>query len=180
MKKLTGKSIAVITLLGLSFQMLVFSTSVSSAMDAASFLASMAGNYRGRGTAVPFKGANAVRVSCKLSNSYKGAAKSLSLSGVCASTQGKVKVRGSLSNRGKSVTGSFIAPFAGATLTTSSGRMSGGKLLIHSTFKDKTGKLNKVRQVLTRAGKGFRSDVYVYEKAVKKFRSVGSMKFTRK
>ena len=112
-----------------------------SADPAGDFLKGLEGSWRGRGSAILPGRENAERITCQVTNSYKG--KALVVNGECASTQGKTSVSGRLNHAGETVTGSFINALQGASMTKSSGALSGGNLTVSSNFvENATGHLD--------------------------------------
>ena len=148
--------------------------------DAKAFFGTLEGKFKGRGKAVPQGGTKPVSISCRVSNTYSAGSGQLKISGNCASTQGKAKVSGALKHNGNRVSGSFISPFADMRLTSSSGSYSGGKLDVVSNFVEKgSGKLQRMRQIVKKAGNGFRTDFYTFDSATKKYKAAGSIIFTK-
>lgn len=150
------------------------------AESTAEFFGSLQGDFRGRGTAVPESGANPIRISCKISTEYSDEGQTLTISGDCASTQGKAKVSGELAHLDGKISGSFISPFSGMEMTSSSGTFGEGTLKVISNFvHNETGELRRVRQVVEREGDGFKAVFFSFEKSKQKFKEAGSIVFSR-
>ncbi len=152
---------------------------VARADTAGEFLKGLEGSWRGRGSAVIPGREKSERISCQVTNSYEG--KALVVSGECASTQGKTSVSGRLNHSGDAVTGSFINAFKGASMTKSSGSVSGGRLTVSSNFvENATGQLARTQQVIRKAGSGFKADFFVFDNASGAFEPAGSITFSQK
>jgi hypothetical protein len=166
----------------------LFATAVTAAMtmslpafadDGSALLASLAGNWNGRGSAKLPGREKAERVTCRIATNWDAAARTLAVAGVCATTQAKNNVRGSLKLEGGSVSGSFLGNFDGATATRSTGSVSGSELVVQTSFvNDATGALSQTRQVIRRGGGGFTSDFYLFDSRSGQFEKSGSMTFT--
>lgn len=146
--------------------------------DAASdFLKGLEGSYRGRGSAIMPGREKSERITCQVTNNYEGSA--LVVNGECASTQGKTSVSGRLSHAGDKVTGSFINAVRGASMTKSSGKISGGRLTISSSFVENgTGRLARTQQVIRKSGSGFKADFFLYDNASGTYQPSGSISFS--
>ena len=142
-------------------------------------LSRLAGEWRGRGTAkIPGRPA-AERVTCRIENRWDAAAKTLSVTGQCASSQGKSPVAGTLQLAGDSVSGSFLGEFDGATLTRSSGSVSAGELVVTTSFMiDATGTLRQTRQVIRPSDNGFTAEFFLFDNASRQFEISGAMEFS--
>ncbi len=146
---------------------------------AGDFLKGLEGSWRGRGSAVIPGREKSERITCQVTNNYEGQA--LVVSGECASTQGKTAVSGKLNHAGEKVTGSFINAFKGASMTKSSGSVSGGRLTVSSNFvENATGQLARTQQVIRKAGSGFKADFFVFDNASGAFEPAGSITFSAK
>lgn len=150
------------------------------AADAGSrFLASLAGEWNGRGSAKLPGREKAERVSCRIATKWDEAARTLEITGACATTQGKSPVSGRLTLDGAAVSGSFLGNFDGATPTRSSGTVSGNDLVVQTAFvNDATGQLMQTRQVIRRGGAGFSSEFYLFDSGSGRFEKSGSMSFS--
>lgn len=147
--------------------------------DAGSFLRSIAGDWRGRGTAKIPGRETEERISCKVQNQYDDSGSALVVRGNCATTQSKSSVSGKLEHSGNRVSGSLIGAFAGATITKSDGEVAGGQLVVSTNFVDNaTGTLTRSRQVIRKTGGGFKADFYLYDNKLGKFAKAGSLDFT--
>lgn len=149
------------------------------AADAGSFLLSIEGAWKGRGTArIPGR-ENEERISCKVDNRYEEKSAALEITGNCATTQSKSSVSGRLSHSGDEVTGSLMGTFEGATITRSSGKLSGNRLVVSTNFLDNaTGNLTRSRQVIRKTGSGFEAEFYTYSNKQRKFVKAGSIAFS--
>ncbi|MEC9342205.1 MAG: hypothetical protein VYD64_00010, partial [Pseudomonadota bacterium] len=140
----------------------MLATGLNAAMPAAQaaeaagqFLKRLEGEYRGRGSAMLPGRDDAEKVTCQLTNHYDADGKTLVVKGKCASAQAKSSVSGKMMHDGDSVSGSLISS-AEATVTKSSGSVSGGKLTVTTNFVDNTtGRLTRTLQVIRHAGSGF-------------------------
>lgn len=168
---------------------LVFCLVLASAMPAefaradaaADFLRTLEGSWRGRGSATIPGRLTPERITCQITNTYEAASGDLVVEGECASTQGKTPVQGKLSHKGSAVSGSIISTLRGATVTTSSGSISGGKLLVSSTLvEDATGRLVRTQQVIRREGGGFEASFFTYDNASGAFKPAGNLMFSAK
>lgn len=160
----------------------IFATGTSAyASDAASFLKGLDGSYRGRGKAIYAKGKKTVNVSCQIANHISDDGNSLKITGVCATTQGKAKVKGQLKLAGSKFSGAFFSPSTTMKLTKSFGAVKGDALTMTSFFLDsRTGLLTRIRQVVKKSGAGFSSSISTYDNAEKKYQPSGSIKFKKK
>jgi len=146
---------------------------------AADFLKGLEGSWRGRGSAILPGREKAERITCQVTNDYESGA--LVVKGECASTQGKSAVSGKLSHAGEKFTGSFINALQGARMTKSAGSLSGGNLVVSSSFVDNgTGNLTRTRQVIRKGGSGFKADFFIYDNASGSFKPSGSITFSAK
>jgi len=162
---------------------MIFCTSSAfsqSAGAAESFLASLSGDYRGRGQVVlPFK-SDREPVSCRVSNNYNAGSKALQVKGNCATAQGRNNVSGKLSVKDRSVVGNFLSPFSSSQITKSSSSFSGGRLVVSTSLVNKnTGNLTRVRQIVTRSRSGFISTFQRYDNASKAYKNTGTVRFTK-
>jgi hypothetical protein len=146
---------------------------------ASDFLKGLEGSWRGRGSALLPGRDKPERVTCQVKNDYQGDA--LVVNGECASTQGKAAVSGRLSHAGEKVSGSFLNALPGATMTKSTGALSGGNLVVSSSFvENATGNLTRTRQVIRKGGSGFKADFFTYDNASGSFQPSGSITFSAK
>lgn len=151
------------------------------ANDATSFLKGLDGSFRGRGKAIYAKGKKTVNVSCQISNHLSSDGTDLKITGVCATTQGKAKVKGRLKLAGTKISGAFFSPSATMKLTKSFGMVKGNALTVTSFFVDsRTGILTRIKQIVKKSGNGFSSSISTYDNASKKFLPSGSIKFKKK
>lgn len=159
---------------------LLAGTSVPAFADPASdFLKGLEGSWRGRGSAILPGREKAERITCQVTNDFQGDA--LVVNGECASTQGKSPVSGRLSHAGEKVSGSFINALQGARMTKSSGALSGGNLVVSSSFvENATGNLTRTRQVIRKGGSGFKADFFTYDNASGSYQPAGSITFSAK
>jgi hypothetical protein len=147
--------------------------------DAGAFLRSIEGSFRGSGTAAIPGRDEVENVSCRVSNAYDQQASALVVSGNCATTQAKSAVKGQLTHNGDSVSGSLISTAGGTSQTSSSGEVNGNTLVVSTNFIDnRTGKLTRSRQVVSKTGGGFRAEFYTYDNRAGKFMKAGSIRFT--
>jgi len=153
-------------------------TGVPARADTASdFLKGLEGSWRGRGSAILPGREKAERITCQVTNDFQGEA--LVVKGECASTQGKAAVSGRLSHAGDKVSGSFIDAVQGAKMTTSAGSLSGGNLVVSSSFvENATGNLTRTRQVIRKGGSGFKADFFTYDNASGAYQPSGSITFS--
>lgn len=164
------------------FSSAVFATNTPvHAADAASFLKGLDGSFRGRGKATYAKGKKWVNVSCQIANKLSSDGNKLKITGVCATTQGKAKVKGHLHLSGSKFTGTFFSPSVTLKLTKSFGMVKGNALTMTSYFTDSRDEsLTRVRQVVKRTAKGFNSYISTYDYASKKYVQSGLIKFKKK
>jgi hypothetical protein len=146
---------------------------------ASDFLKGLEGSWRGRGSAILPGREKAERVTCQLTNAFQGDA--LVVNGQCASTQGKANVSGRLSHAGEKVSGSFINALPGAKMTKSTGALSGGNLVVSSSFiENATGDLTRTRQVIRKGGSGFKAEFFTFDNASGAYEPTGSITFSAK
>ncbi|MBL4890530.1 MAG: hypothetical protein JKX91_01630 [Rhizobiaceae bacterium] len=151
------------------------------AADAASFLKGLDGSFRGRGKATYADGKKSVNVSCQIANRLSSDGNDLTISGVCATTQGKAKVNGQLKLSDSKFSGTFFSPSATMKLTKSYGVMTGDALTMTSFFVDNSsGTLTRIKQVVQRTATGFSASISTYDNASKKYRTSGIIKFKKK
>lgn len=160
----------------------IFATGTSAyAVDAASFLKGLDGSFRGRGKAIYANGKKSVNVSCQIANSLSSNGNDLKITGVCATTQGKAKVKGKLSLSGSKFSGTFFSPSATMKLTKSYGVVKGDALTMTSFFVDnRSGLLTRIQQVVQKTSSGFSSSISTYDNASKKYKTSGTIKFKKK
>lgn len=146
---------------------------------AGDFLKALAGEFRGRGTAkIPGREQNE-RIVCQVTNAYDSDAGELVVSGNCASTQAKTAVSGRLAHSGETVSGLLIGSMEGATMTKSSGVVSGGQLVVTTNLVDNaTGNLTRTRQVVRLSGKGFTTQFFTYNNRSQQYELNGTMEFS--
>jgi hypothetical protein len=148
---------------------------------AADFLRTLEGSWRGRGSATIPGRLNPERITCQITNTYEAASGDLVVAGECASTQGKTPVQGKLSHKGNAVSGSIISTLRGATVTTSSGSISGGRLTVSSSLMENaTGRLVRTQQVIRKEGGGFEASFFTYDNASGTFKPAGNLMFSAK
>jgi len=182
MKSKIKTTLAGIIMIAATIQLGLMPPSSANAGDTlAEFFEGMEGSYRGRGKTFPSNGSGPIRVTCQILNAYSANAKRLTIAGDCASTQGKSRVKGTLSHNGNNVSGSFISPFSGVTMTKSNGVMRNNQLVVVSSFFDEhTGELSQMRQVIRKTKKGFRTEFHSFDKTKKKYLSAGTLTFSKK
>ncbi len=157
-------------------------TSNAVASDASmDFLKSLDGKFRGRGIAVLPVSGREERVSCQLDNVLDEESQKLSITGRCATTQGKMEVSGELLIKSDgNFDGIFISPSKDMELKESIISFTENALTISTTTLDKrNGKTSKAKQIvnLDEAGSGF-SSVFEYFNATKnEYQSLGTLKF---
>ena len=145
------------------------------------FLKSLQGSWRGRGTALIPGRPSAERITCRVNNSYQAASLALKVDGNCATTQAKSAVRGQLVHKGAAVTGSLMNAIEGSTMTQSTGKVSGNKLTVSSSFvDDRTGQLTRSRQIIVKTAGGFQADFFLYDNAKAKYEHAGQVVFTQR
>lgn len=151
------------------------------AADAASFLKGLDGSFRGRGKAIYADGRKSVNVSCQIANHLSADGNDLKITGVCATTQGKAKVKGRLKISGQKFSGAFFSPSVNMKLTKSYGVVKGDALTMTSFFvDDRSGMLTRIKQVVKRTGSGFSSSISTYDNASKTYKASGTIKFKKK
>jgi len=147
--------------------------------DAAGFLKSIEGSWKGAGTAKLPGREGSERVSCRVTSSYAESETALQVKGDCATTQAKTPVNGKITHNGNSVSGSLINGLGSATMVKSQGQVKGNQLVVLSNFiDDQTGQLTRSRQVISKTGNGFQAAFFLYDNASKKFEPAGQLKFT--
>lgn len=145
----------------------------------ADFLKGLDGSWRGRGSALIPGRDEPERITCQIAGTFADDA--LSVTGECASTQGKTRVSGRLVSDGSKVSGSLINALAGAELTRSSGSVEGGRLVVASDFvQSATGKLTRTQQIVRRSGGGFTAQFFTYDNASGRYEPAGDIKFSAK
>jgi len=160
----------------------VTGTSTVYASDASmSFLESLDGKFRGRGLAyLPVSG-RAERVSCQLENAFDKATKKLSITGRCATTQGKMAVSGELIMKDDgNFEGVFISPSDNLELKESQINYANDQLTISTVTYDKEkDKSYKAKQVLKLSEKGesFSSEFELFNDEENAYQSVGTLEF---
>lgn len=144
------------------------------------FLKSLTGNYAGRGVASVF-GTENDKIACKIANSYDDGAKRLSLTGECASAQGKGAVNGGVSVKGDRLSGTFVTPRKNLKLTKSSGRIVNGEMVLTaSLFDEKAGKLVRLQQVVSKTPQGIQAVFYKYDNKSGQYERSGSLKLNKR
>ncbi len=144
------------------------------------FLKSMAGTWRGKGTAYISEKAKKTPVRCKITSTFNAKKRQLSNKGRCATAQKKARVSGSIrySATGK-LSGSYISAFGDTRMTGSTGSISGTTLILYSTFVDNSiNKVSKIRNVIRRLSKR-KFSVTIYEKTGSTYIRRGSITFTK-
>lgn len=162
--------------------MAVSLTAETARADAAGdFLRNLEGTWRGRGSATIPGRDTPERITCQITNTYEPASGDLIVAGECASTQGKTPVQGKLSHQGNAVSGSIISSLRGATVTTSSGSVSGSRLTVSSSLlEDATGRLVRTQQVIRKSGSGFEAAFFTYDNASGAYKPAGNLVFSTK
>lgn len=159
----------------------LFWSNVSFASDSPEkFLQGLNGEFRGRGEAVIEISNTQERVSCKLDNNFNAEQKTLSIVGVCATTQGKAQVDGKLSLVNGKVVGSFLSPFKNSEITQETSSYNDGKLTISTSFVNKdTGNLSRMRQiVVSNSSGGFNSTFQKFDNAADGYKDTGYVEFS--
>lgn len=144
------------------------------------FLETLNGEFRGRGEAVLEITNQQERVSCKLDNNFSSEEQILSITGVCATTQGKAEVEGKLSVVDGEVVGSFLSPFKNSEITKETSYFADGKLVLSTSFVNKdTGNLNRMRQiVVSNPEGGFNSTFQKFDNAAGDYKDTGYVEFS--
>lgn len=144
------------------------------------FLEALNGEFRGRGEAIVELGNRQERVSCKLENAFDVEQKVLSISGVCATTQGKAEVDGKLSMIDGEVVGTFLSPFANSEITQETSKYDEGKLILSTSFVNKdTGNLSRMRQIVVSDPEGgFNSTFQKFDNALGDYKDTGYVEFS--
>lgn len=160
---------------------IVVTGTAAHAVDATSFLKGLDGAFRGRGKAIYANGKKTVNVSCQIANQLSSDGNDLKITGVCATTQGKAKVKGRLKLSGSKFSGAFFSPSATMKLTKSYGVVKGDALTMTSFFIDNSsGALTRIKQVVQKTNAGFSSSISTYDNASKKYKTSGTIKFKKK
>lgn len=147
---------------------------------AGEFLASLEGTYAGRGEA-KILGDAAERISCRIENDYDPDTNKLSLSGECASTKGKDRINGGVTANGTSLSGAFVSPRSGVTVTQSSGSVDGDTMVLSaSLLEEKTQSLTRVRQVISKSETGLMVEFQTYDNASGSYESNGRIDLTKR
>ena len=150
--------------------------------EAEDFLQMLDGKFRGRGKVVFQNMTGEQPVSCRIENSYDEAQKVLSVTGNCASTQGKTVVKGQLEIVEGKIAGSFISPNAKSEITQSNGEIRGDELIVSTSFvNNDSGNLSRIRQIVvlpTEDGTGFMSKFQSYDNASKEYQDTGWVEFS--
>ena len=144
------------------------------------FLEGLNGKFRGRGEAIIELTNRQERVSCKLANTLADDTKVLSISGICATTQGKASVDGKLEVVDGKVVGSFLSPFNDSEITQSHSNFSDGKLVLSTSFVNKdTGNLSRTRQiVVSNESGGFNSTFQKFDNSAGDYKDTGYVEFS--
>lgn len=144
------------------------------------FIETLAGDFRGRGEAIIELSNSQERVSCKLNNAFDASQKTLSIAGVCATTQGKAEVEGKLSMVDGKVVGSFLSPFKNSKITKETSVYLNGKLILSTSFvNNDTGNLSRMRQIVASAPDGgFNSTFQKFDNAAGDYKDTGYVEFS--
>lgn len=145
------------------------------------FLESLDGKFRGRGLAVlPISGREE-RVSCQINNAFDEASRKLSITGRCATTQGKMEVNGELIvKEDGNFEGVFISPSDNMELKESQIDFTDDALTISTvTYDIKKDKTFKAKQIvkLSEAGKSFSSAFELFSEEKNAYQNVGTLEF---
>jgi len=171
-RKFTGLALATMTMLALP--------QFAQAETATEFLKSLEGDYVGRGKATII-GENSEKIACKITNTYDEAAKKLLLNGECASTKGKDKINGGVTAKNNTFDGTFVSPRKGMTITQSSGRFSGGKMILTASMVDNTaGRLVRIQQIISKSGKDIVAKFLTYDNATKTYKQSGDISLKKR
>ena len=145
------------------------------------FLKNLDGTYRGRGLAVLPVSGREERVSCQIENVFDEGEKKLSITGRCATTQGKIGVTGELLIKGNGkIEGTFISPSENVELKNSAIEIVGGKLVISTeTFDKKKAKTSKAKQIVevSEPGQKFTSEFELFDEEKNAYMPVGTLDF---
>ncbi len=156
----------------------------AAAETAAEFFESIAGVFRGRGMAkIGADNDTQRRVTCQITNTITGksSAGKFRVTGNCASSSGKAKVRGTIGYSGNSINGAFFSPGGDFKATRSSGSFKPGRLTVTTSFySDRKNQLSTIRQTITRTAGGFKSVFYRLDQKTKRYVNAGSMTFKQK
>ena len=161
--------------------MLFASPANASGLSPAEFLGSLSGVFQGKGEALISVTQETVRIQCKLDNSFDKAAEKLSISGICATTQGKRKIDGTLSVVEASIKGSFLSPSSDSEITKTSSVFENGQLVTYISVVNKTsGALTRIRQILSVGDKNsFTSRFQRFDNASDEYHDTGVVTFIR-
>jgi len=158
-----------------------FASAPVSAQSPGVFLKTMAGAWRGTGTAYISDKAKNAPVRCKITSTFDAAKRQLSNKGRCATAQKRSRVSGSISYSatGNKLSGSYISSFGDTKMTSSTGSIAGNTLTIYSTFVDNSvSRISRIRNVIQRVS-GRKFIVTVYEKTGDSYIRRGKITFTK-
>ncbi len=156
-------------------------TSVVRAESPAVFLKSLSGTWRGSGSIYVSEKSKNTPVRCKITSTLDEAKKRLINKGRCATAQKKTRVSGSIgySSSGNKLTGSYFNALGEFVVTSNSGSISGTKMTLHTTFRNKTvSKIARTRNVVRRVSKR-KFTVVVYENVGGSYKRRGLITFTK-
>lgn len=158
----------------------MLATTPAMANEASQFLASLEGEYAGRGEA-QLLGESADRIACRINNSFDASVNTLSLSGECASTKGKDAVQGRIVANGSGINGSFVSPRDSVEVTQSSGSYNNGEMILSASFFDKrVQKLTKVRQIVSRTDSGITAQFMTFDNKSGSYQPTGQINLKKR
>ena len=171
------KSILISLLISFSFVPVSAATTISSE----EFLKAISGDFRGRGSLLIGTSTKQERVACSLKNELTEAMSELSVRGICATTQGKISVEGSLKlDSANQINGNFLSVTDDAVVTKTDSLLTDNLLTISISSKNKeTSVISKTRQTIKpdESG-GFLSLFYKFDEATSSYLEIGSVKFS--
>jgi hypothetical protein len=157
------------------------SPSGANAGSAESFLQSMSGTWRGKGTMYISQKSKNSPVRCKITSTLDKAARKLRNKGRCATAQKKAAVSGAItySTSSNALGGAYLRSFGDLKLTRSSGTISGNRMTLNSTFIEKgSNKLVHSRSVIKRIS-ARKFTVTIFEKVKGTYQRRGKIAFSK-
>jgi len=145
------------------------------------FLKNLDGKFRGRGLAVLPVSEREERVSCQIENAFDDENKKLSITGRCATTQGKIDVSGELLiKEDGEIEGVFISPSEDVVLKESNIGIIDDTLIISTvTYDKKKDKRSKTKQIvkIDEPGQKFTSNFELFDEEKDAFLPIGTLEF---
>ncbi len=158
------------------------STNRLASADAADFLASFSGEWRGSGEARENPKADLQKIRCSLKASFDASSRSLTTSGKCGTTQGTRSLDGRMTASGNSINGNLFSELDKAQILSQRSTLQGDVLISEASYRTANeGKLIRTRTSLRKpSGGSFTVKGQIYDDAARRWVEAADVTFSKR